>query len=77
MRFWCKTGIVLLYYYVDYVETDRVEYILPGGFKRLLAELAQIQWPEELKRGSIQSPEVTGDSASVIDQSLKVIGFQL
>lgn len=77
MRVWCKAGIVLLYYYVDYVETDRVEYILPGGFKRLLAELAQIQWPEESKRCSIQSPEVAGDSASGIDQSLKVMEFQL
>lgn len=39
------------------VDTDRVEYFLPSGFEKLLAELARIQWVEELKGLAYKRPE--------------------
>lgn len=50
-----------------YVETDRVEYFLPGGFTRLLKESAKIRWPEDLKRFGVKTPEVTGGLVSSSD----------
>lgn len=44
-----------------------VLYFLPVGFGKLREELYRFQWAEELKRSSMQTPEVTGDSASVTE----------
>lgn len=54
-----------------YVETDWVEYFLPGGFIGLPKELlAQIKWHGNLKKSDVKMPEVTGFLTSLSGSSL-------